>query len=310
MTKTYKSFTIFFVIVILVLLFFLKKYNDFVNKEKIDILVSQNVELINNELSYQKKHALSLAILFSKNQNIIKYLKNDDRKNMKIELNSLLLMISNYTKFENIQIQVHTKDLEVFIRTWEDKDIGLDLSSFRKGLVKVKNTSQPFVSNELGKRFNIKAISPIIENEEFIGSIEVIVDYSVLKERLKFVGIDILPILNNKYLDIAKYHRNNEKLHDYVLIEKNYNQKLFDLIKHNQNILENKKFYYEIDEKILTLIPLQNVDGELPAFIVASFNKSNQKFNYLPEYEYSGIIIEDSSFNNDNIQNQNPITIK
>ena len=30
------------------------------------------------------------------------------------------------------------KDLEVFTRSWEDKDFGLKLDSFREGLVKVK----------------------------------------------------------------------------------------------------------------------------------------------------------------------------
>lgn len=293
MIKTYKSFILFFIVIILILLFFLEKYNDFVNKEKVDILVSKNVELINNELLYQKKHALSLGILFSKNQNIVRYLRNGDRANMKIELISLLSMIAYYTKFDNIQVQVHTKDLQVFVRSWEDKDIGLDLTTFRKGLVKVKDTKEPFVSTELGKRFNIKAISPIMENGKFLGSIEVIVDYRVLKERLRYVGIEILPILDSKYLNIAKYHQKNKKLKNYVLIENSYDKNLFDIIKHNTDILNYKKYYYDIEDKILTMIPLQNVDGEIPAFIIASFNKSNQDFNYLPEYKYSGIIIED-----------------
>lgn len=143
---------------------------------------------------------MSLAILFSKNQNIINALKQNKKSQLKIELNSLLSIISNYTQFKNLQIQVHTKDLEVFVRSWEDKDSGLDLSSFRQGIVKVKNTKHPFVSNELGKRLNIKAIAPIFDKLEYLGSLDVITDYSLLKQRLSLMSIEILPLLD-KYLN-------------------------------------------------------------------------------------------------------------
>ena len=219
MIKTYKNFVIFFLIIIFILLFFLKKYNNIIQQNQIDILVSNNVELIQSEISNQKKYALSLAILFSKNQYIIDNLKNNNPKQLKDELNTLLASISQYTKQQNIQIQVHTKDLKVFVRSWEDKDVGLNLSNFRKGLVKVKQSKQPFVSNELGKRFNIKAISPIFDKEKYIGSLEVIIDYSTIKERLQLAGIDLLPLLDSKFLDIAKYHQNNKKLYNYVIIE-------------------------------------------------------------------------------------------
>ncbi|MFV7791645.1 chemotaxis protein, partial [Aliarcobacter lanthieri] len=76
---------------------------------------------------------------------------------LKKELVKLIEIIKTYTKHD-IDIQIHTKDLEVFTRSWEDKDFGLKLESFREGLVKVKNTKEPYVSSELGKRFNIKAI--------------------------------------------------------------------------------------------------------------------------------------------------------
>lgn len=137
-----------------------------------------------------------MAILFSKNQNIINNLEQNNPKELKKELLVLLDNIKKYTNQTNIQVQIHTKDLKVFVRSWEDKDIGLNLENFRKGLVKVKNTQEPFVSNELGKRFNIKAISPVFnKNEEYIGTIEVIMDYSDLKNRLKYLGIEIIPLL-------------------------------------------------------------------------------------------------------------------
>jgi hypothetical protein len=309
MIKTYKNFIIIFLILILILLFFLKKYNNLITQNQIDILVSNNIELINSEVSYQKKYALSLAILFSKNQNIINALIRNQPKQLKSELDTLLTTISNYTNLKNIQIQVHTKDLKVFFRSWEDKDQGLNLTSFRHGLVKVQQTKQPFVSNELGKRLNIKAISPIFNNDKYIGSLEVIMNYSSLKEKLKKANIEIIPLLNSRFLDIAKYHKNNKKLYDYVMIEKNYNENLYNILLHNKTILLQKKFYYEIGDTIITFIPLGYQDNKTTGYLVASFKNSNQNFSYLPNYEYKGSITSSIS-EKENINNKKNIIIK
>jgi len=309
MIKTYKTFIIIFLIVIFTLLFFLKKYNEIIKKKQIDILVSNNIEFIHSEISYQKKHALSLAILFSKNRNIIKALQYNQQEKIKNELETLLTTISNYTNLENIQIQVHTKDLKVFFRSWENKDEGLNLTSFRHGLVKVKKTKQPFVSNELGKRLNIKAISPIFQNDKYIGSLEVIMDYSSLKQKLKSAEIEMIPLLHNKFLNIATYHTKNKKIYDYVLIEKNYNKNLYNILFHNKNILSQKKFYYEIDDTIITLIPLGSYKNETTGYLLVSFKNTNQNFNYLPNYKYQGNFAS-PVFEKENRSNKKNIIIK
>ena len=80
MSKTYKNFILLFVLVIAILFYFLYKYNNKVEQNQVDILVSNRVEIVQNELINQKNHALSLAILFSKNQNIISFLEKNKPK--------------------------------------------------------------------------------------------------------------------------------------------------------------------------------------------------------------------------------------
>ncbi|WP_323591359.1 cache domain-containing protein [Aliarcobacter butzleri] len=291
MNKTYKNFIFLFVVVISTLLYFLNKYNNIIEQNEIDIFVSNQVELVQQELTNQKNQALSLAILFSKNQNIIDNLEQDKPKELKKEILKLLEIIKTYSNQNNLQIQIHTKDLKVFVRSWEDKDSGLSLESFRKGLVKVKETKEPYVSNELGKRFNIKAIAPIFnKNGEYIGTIEVIMDYSDLKNRLKYMGIDIIALLEKEYLQIAKSHQNSEFLYDYVVIEDEYDKSFFDFLLSNKEYLSNKKFYYENKNKIITQIPLGDVDKQSIGLLMIRFDKDKQKFSYLPRYEYKGDI--------------------
>lgn len=291
MNKTYKNFIFLFVVVISTLLYFLNKYNNIIEQNEIDIFVSNQVELVQQELTNQKNQALSLAILFSKNQNIIDNLEQDKPKELKKEILKLLEIIKTYSNQNNLQVQIHTKDLKVFVRSWEDKDSGLSLESFRKGLVKVKETKEPYVSNELGKRFNIKAIAPIFNKSgEYIGTIEVIMDYSDLKNRLKYMGIDIIALLEKEYLEIAKSHQNSAFLYDYVVIEDEYDKSFFDFLLSNKEYLSNKKFYYENKNKIITQIPLGDVDKQSIGLLMIRFDKDKQKFSYLPRYEYKGDI--------------------
>lgn len=291
MNKTYKNFIFLFIVVISTLLYFLNKYNNIIEQNEIDIFVSNQVELVQQELTNQKNQALSLAILFSKNQNIIDNLEQDKPKELKKEILKLLEIIKTYSNQNNLQVQIHTKDLKVFVRSWEDKDSGLSLESFRKGLVKVKETKEPYVSNELGKRFNIKAIAPIFnKNGEYIGTIEVIMDYSDLKNRLKYMGIDIIALLEKEYLQIAKSHQNSQFLYDYVVIEDEYDKSFFDFLLSNKEYLSNKKFYYENKNKIITQIPLGDVDKQSIGLLMIRFDKDKQKFSYLPRYEYKGDI--------------------
>ncbi|MEV9545547.1 cache domain-containing protein [Aliarcobacter butzleri] len=291
MNKTYKNFIFLFIVVISTLLYFLNKYNNIIEQNEIDIFVSNQVELVQQELTNQKNQALSLAILFSKNQNIIDNLEQDKPKELKKEILKLLEIIKTYSNQNNLQVQIHTKDLKVFVRSWEDKDSGLSLESFRKGLVKVKETKEPYVSNELGKRFNIKAIAPIFNKSgEYIGTIEVIMDYSDLKNRLKYMGIDIIALLEKEYLQIAKSHQNSAFLYGYVVIEDEYDKSFFDFLLSNKEYLSNKKFYYENKNKIITQIPLGDVNKQSIGLLMIRFDKDKQKFTYLPRYEYKGDI--------------------
>lgn len=311
MNKTYKNFILLFIIVIITLLYFLNKYNNIIHQNQIDILVSNKVEIVQNELTNQKNQALSLAILFSKNQNIINNLEQNRAKELKDELLKLINNIKTYTNQNSIQVQIHTKDLKVFVRSWEDKDSGLNLESFRKGLVKVKETKEPYVSNELGKRFNIKAISPIFNNnDEYIGTIEVIMDYSDLKNRLKYLGIEIIPLLEKKYLDIAQSYKESLTLGDFVVIQQQYDKKLYDFLSTHKEYLSNEKFYYENKNRIITQIPLGNIDEQNVGVMVICFDKNEQNFNYLPKYEYLGEINLKSNLKNIEEKEKREIIIK
>jgi hypothetical protein len=137
------------------------------------------------------------------------------------------------------------------------------LDAFRKGLLRVKETKEPFVSVELGKRLNIKAISPIFDEERnFIGSIEVIMDFKNIKQRLKKFNLSMIALLDKKYIDIAVDLKEHKQLGNYFVVEKNYSQGLFEKLEKNSKILLKERFFYKIDDDVIALVPMKSLGIE------------------------------------------------
>ena len=297
--KTYKKTLTIFIVLILLILYFLNKYNTILNQKEIDVFVSNKIKIVEDEIENQKNQALSLALMFSQNQEIIKNLRNKNSKELKEELLKLLLIISTYTKLE-LDIQVHTKDLEVFARSWEDKDFLQKLSSFREGLNRVKTTEKPYVSSELGKRFNIKAIAPIFDkNGDFLGSIEAIVDFKDLVLRLKNIGVSSAILLENEFLDIATIYKDSIKIDDFAVIYSSFDNYDSQFI---SNILKANLFFIEQNNKFYSKIVLGNFQGKNSGLLVVSFDKLIKNFVYLPSYSYYGDIKLEK---NQNIEHNN-----
>jgi signal transduction histidine kinase len=105
----YKKILIFFFALITILLFFLDRYNTILNQKELDIFVFNQMKIVEDELENQKKQALSLVLMFSQNQEIIRNLEENNPKELKKELLKLLNIISTYTK-QNIDVQIHTKN--------------------------------------------------------------------------------------------------------------------------------------------------------------------------------------------------------
>lgn len=97
--------------------------------------------------------AISNAIDLSHNQAVITSLQTNDRT---LAINRLLATnkaFIEHTKFSNIKIHVHDKDIHSFLRVWKLDKYGDDLSSFRHAIVAVKQTkklSSPLKLAKLG----------------------------------------------------------------------------------------------------------------------------------------------------------------
>jgi len=263
-----------FITLLLILFVFYNRYRAYYEDEKTDTYISKNIDILNNNLNFEKRYALSLSLFISQNQIIKKALHVNDQSMALKEIAKFTNEIEKSAGISNIEIQVHTKDLEAFARNWDNSNyLGVKLGGFRKGLVKVKKTKEPFVSIELGKRLNIKAISPIFdEKHEFMGSVEIIMNFKNVEKRLKKFDLKMMPLLDKKFIDVAIDLRKNKQIDKYFLVEKEYSEELYDKLLNNSDLFKNDKFYYKIDKKIIVLVPMLSVGIQDVGLIVLCMN--------------------------------------
>ncbi|MDN5376990.1 MAG: hypothetical protein PWQ42_286 [Sulfurospirillum sp.] len=264
MKKLYMLILFLFAIVLLILLVFYNRYSFAYEEEKSHDYISKNIDILEENLNLEKQYALALSLMISKNKAIQNALVSNNQQLALYEIHKVLNDIKTSTKIDNIDIQIHTKDTRAFARNWDTSDyFGVKLDAFRKGLLRVKETKEPFVSVELGKRLNIKAISPIFDEERnFIGSIEVIMDFKNIKQRLKKFNLSMIALLDKKYIDIAVDLKEHKQLGNYFVVEKNYSQGLFEKLEKNSKILLKKRFFYKIDDDVIALVPMKSLGIE------------------------------------------------
>lgn len=268
------AITSIFIALILYILTSLNSNNEQLNR------LENSLNITRNFLEEQKRYALSLSILLSEDKEIIDSFLSNKREESFSIINRKIQTLKNLQN-SNFEVQIHNKDLTTYLRSWDftKKDIPLD--SFRKGLVNVKENKKPLVSIELGKRLNIKAISPILRNQQFLGSLETIIDFEYLSKELKQKGYTLFVLLDQKHLDIANELKNNPKIGDFVLVNESNAQKLQNL---NLSHLQDYG-YISNNECSFSYFSYYDLQGNHLGYIFAGIN-NEKHLNVTNAFEY------------------------
>ena len=73
-------------------------------------------------------------------------------------------------------------------------------------------------------------------------------------------------------------------------MESSFTKGLLDILEKNPQFLKKDKFYYEVDDRIFTQIPLGEFENKSVGILLISFDKNFNSFQYLPKYDYFGDI--------------------
>ncbi len=228
-----------------------------------------------NKLEAKKSVGLTNAIGISQNIYVINSLQTKDRDIGIKGLQKLMNIYKEDTKFKNIKIHIHDKNIKSFIRAWKPEKWGDDLSGFRHTIVEVKKSKRPLVAFELGRAgLVLRGISPVIYDGEYLGSVEFMQGLnSIVKDAKKESGVDLVVVMSDKYLNIAKKLKNAPSLGSgYKLavkekvIDKNFFQDL-------QNLDLNSKDRYAITDGFFVVkFPIKDFQGNIVGYAILGDN--------------------------------------
>ncbi len=230
--------------------------------------------LTRNLLEEEQHHALSLSLLLSQDKTFLEAFYSNDRKKV-FEIIKQKIVSLKELQGCNFEVQVHDENLHTYLRSWDYSVQGVPLASFRQGLVRTKESKKPLVSIEIGKRLNIKAISPILKNGEFKGSIEVIENFEHLRKKLAEHGYALFLLLNKKYLNIATTLKHNPVLlHKFVLVNKDYDKHSFASLKKADMSNLKSSGYFTQDKHAFAYFSIKNFENKNLGYFVIVFENS------------------------------------
>ena len=230
--------------------------------------------LTRNLLEEEQQHALSLSVLLSQDKTFLEAFYSNERKKAFEILHQKIVSLKKLQGY-SFEVQVHDEKLRTYLRSWDYTVEGVPLASFRQGLVRVKESKKPLVSIEVGKRLNIKAISPIMKDGKFKGSIEVIENFEHLRKTLAEHGYALFVLLDKKYLPIATTLKHNPVvLHKFVLVNDTYDKHSFSSLKKADIKNLQSSGYFTQDKHAFAYFSIKNFQNQNLGYFVIVFENA------------------------------------
>lgn len=228
---------------------------------------SQLLDYYEQKFQAKSDVAISNVINLSKNVSIVSALQQNDRKIAQEGLKTVISDFKDNTKFHNIKIHIHDANVHSFLRLWNPKKNGDDLSGFRQTIVEVKRTKKPLAAIEIGRAgLVLRGLSPIIDNGKYLGSVEFMQGLNSIIRDGRKKGMEIVILMDRQYLNIATKLKEAPKLHQqFVLASKksDLNQSFFDELKTVDITASgtSENFYY-------TSAPIKDFKGNIVGYAV------------------------------------------
>jgi len=208
----------------------------------------------------KQKATLGMALSLVNDKELIEHITHN-----KIPNKYYKNLVNNFRKntlYKNIWIQIIDENLISIYRSWSDKK-GDSLKGLRGDLVEVFKTKKVSYSISSGKfDLTIKAIVPILKDEDVIGVLEIISHFNSISKEMKKFDVDSVVVLEKKYTKNVKYPFTNIFIDEYYVA--NFDAPLYlreELKEHGiQNHFSSQ---YMIDKgKIATSYELKSINGE------------------------------------------------
>ena len=289
-------------IIIIVLLFLIlttsivfSSYYYILNKQE-DLLksvynsVHSNITKITQNLIIDKQNTtLAIALALAKDDNLYNFMQKKDYK--KLDYEKLINQIKEYSKYQDVWIQVVDKNARSIYRSWTDKKG--DNLLFREDLRKTLKNKKISTSISVALfGLTLKARTPIYDHSHnFLGALEIITHFNSITKDLKQNNINSLVITDKKYKNILKYPYTNIFIDDYYIANKNANIKLVNYIKQNgiENIIHIPKYIIK-DNYLISKYTLYDKNKKTLAYIINFMDLKNIDLHLVESFKIQTIM--------------------
>lgn len=263
------------VAVLTIFYYYIYALNSGYEKENFFRELDNSLLFAKNLFEEEQRYALAISTLISQDSDFLNAYYSDDRKKAFEIINEKIKNLS-HIEGSKIEAQVHDKDANTYLRSWKYEITNIPLSEFRKGVVYVKESKKKVVSVEVGERLNIKAISPIFKNGEFDGSIEVIVGFDHLQNKLSMQGYTMFILLDKKYLDIAHTLQSNTLVaKDFILVNNPQDFEALNSLKNSDLSSLGDYGYFQNKNISYGYFRLKNLHNEHIGYCVLALRKQS-----------------------------------
>lgn len=206
-----KSSSLFIRIVFLILLIFIVPAGIYINYKIKDVtnqtyaqLAGELVTHLENEEQSIKDTGIINAFIISDNKEIQNALITNNRQKAITALQTISKKFKKSTRIKDLKIHIHTADIRAFVRSWKLDEYGDKLGDFRNTIVRVKETEKPIFAYEVGRMgLTLRSIVPILDNDNYIGSLEFIENFHNASKSFVTKGNQHLLLMNKSLLDTA-----------------------------------------------------------------------------------------------------------
>ncbi len=249
----------------LVIFFTIKSRDDMVKS-----VASSTRDYFHKLLKQDSEELLILSLALSNDAKIIQAINDDDEQSANRILIDISKRFNRYTNLKDLKLQIITKDKFIFARSWKSAFNGFPLWWFRDDLDEIVNKSEPKSSVEIGMMLTMRATSPIIKDGKVLAYIEVIQLLNDLNAKLRESGIELIALMDKKFLKEASLMRENRQIDEYVVANSNASPHYLDQIKTiTMSRLKSEHTIYKQD--ILTLLdPIHNAKGKKIGYFILS----------------------------------------
>lgn len=255
--KHFISITIIVLFSCAILVWVFDNYLSHQKQEKIEFKIDSYLNELSDFVNKNKNLVMTASVLLAKDESIKRCLRTNEKCNcLKYLTKSKESLLGTYL-FDDFKIHVHDKDLNSFYRLWDPNRENDSLLEIRNSIKIVKKYKAPISTIEVGRySMLIRGISPVLDDEKYIGSIEAITNFNSLISHFEEKGIKLYVLMDRKYESVATKvkFKKEQKLKNYIILNKiNEDISFLDEIEFKGTTYKKTDYYYLVSTPIFDI---------------------------------------------------------